>query len=347
MSTKLYARLMLLLCCMSSALTWANQKPLPGDYQPLVTDVDAGFAVQGFITEMVSQHGFERELLENLLVNRPHRADIIQRMQKPAEALPWHSYQKIWMKPERIESGLAFWQSHQQTLKKAQAVYGVDPLIILAILGVETFFGKHLGDYPVVDALYTLGFYYPKRSEFFKSELKHYLLLAKSQGWPLESVKGSYAGAMGMGQFISSSYTNFAVDFDGDGKINLFSSPDDAIGSVANYFKLHGWESSGFIAKPIELTDAQKKLVQTDLKLQYSLVDLKAQAVEVEELLDKTGHAAIFAFEKEPGINQFWLCGNNFYAITRYNHSSLYALAVYQLSEAIRQKITHQETPAA
>jgi len=275
----------------------------------------------------------------NVLSNLKHNQDIIKRMIKPAESvMPWFRYQKIWMKDKRIDQGVQFWQQNADTLARAEDIYGVDPATIVAIIGVETFYGRIQGTFPVLEALHTLGFYYPKRATFFRNELAEYFQLARREGWALDQIKGSYAGAMGMGQFISSSYRQYAVDFNQDGKINLFSDPVDMIGSVANYFKRHHWRQNGFVVQPIELQAAQKSLVQSDLKPKYTFEQLEALKVDIEELKQASNTAAVYAFKKADGTHEHWLGGENFYVITRYNHSAMYALAVFQLSQAIKSR---------
>jgi len=308
------------------------------DYVPFVSDEKAKQEIQSFAKEMASKHQFNQQELFNRLSSMQHRQDIIERITKPAEGLPWHRYRKIFIKDKRINQGIEFWNKHEDLLNQAYQKYGVDPAIIVGIIGVETFYGRIQGTFPVIEALHTLGFYYPKRSKFFRSELKHFLILAREQGWSLDSVKGSYAGAMGMGQFISSSYRNFGVDFDGDGKINLFDNPADMIGSVAYYFKRHGWSADGFVAQSIDFKPAQKSLLQKGLKLKSQLADVSAAGIETASLTGSTVKAGVFSFEKSDGNNEYWLVGDNFYAITRYNHSELYALAAFQLSELINEK---------
>lgn len=306
------------------------------DYKPLVSAEKVTQDIHQFAKKMAKEHQFDESVIANKLLKMSHREDIIAKITKPAEGMPWHKYRKIWMKDKRIKSGIDFWREHADTLAKAEAEFGVDQSIIVGIIGVETFFGRIQGSYPVIEALHTLGFYYPKRSVFFRSELEHYYLLARAQGWNIDDVKGSYAGAMGMGQFISSSYRAYGVDFNKDGKVNLFSDPVDMIGSVANYFKKHQWQKGGFVAEPITITADQKTLVQTDLALKYSLDTLKADSVNVKSLENRSHKGGIFAFELADKNHEHWLVGDNFYVITRYNRSSMYALAVFQLSQAIK-----------
>ncbi|WP_444996919.1 lytic murein transglycosylase B [Aliikangiella sp. IMCC44359] len=314
----------------------ASMQLSASDYKPLVSEEKVAQDINHFAKKMAKEHQFDENVIANKLLKMSHRKDIIAKITKPAEGMPWYKYRKIWMKDKRIKAGIDFWRLHAETLAKAEAEYGVEQSIIVGIIGVETFFGRIQGNYPVIEALHTLGFYYPKRSAFFRSELEHYYLLARDQGWDIDDVKGSYAGAMGMGQFISSSYRAYGVDFNKDGKVNLFSDPVDMIGSVANYFKQHKWKKGGFVAEPVAITANQKKLVQTDLALNHSLDALKAVSVNIKSLENRSNKGGIFAFELADKKYEHWLVGDNFYVITRYNRSSMYALAVFQLSQAIK-----------
>ena len=316
------------------------------DYKPFVTDAEARPLIASFAKRMAEEHQFNEKAVFEQLVNMQHREDIIARITKPAESLPWHRYRPIFMKQKRIDDGVKFWQEHAETLAKAEAEFGVDAAVIVGIIGVETFYGRIQGSFPVIEALHTLGFYYPKRAKFFRSELEHYYLLAREQKWTLSDTKGSYAGAMGMGQFISSSYRHYGYDFNQDGKINLFNDPVDMIGSVANYFKKHRWNRGGFVAQPIEVESEQKKLVQKGLKLSRAPELLRQAGVDTSALEGRTKSAGIFAFEKAKGQYEHWLTGDNFYVITRYNHSEMYALAAYQLAQAIKFKRQQELTKA-
>ncbi len=310
----------------------------PVEYKPLVSEKTVQQQIKVFAKKMASDHRFDESAILNQLTNMQHNAGIIKKITKPAESMPWYRYQKIWMQDKRIDAGVEFWQKHAKTLARAEKEYGVAQEIIVGIIGVETFFGRIQGSYPVIEALHTLGFYYPARADFFRSELVEYYLLAREQNWKLETVKGSYAGAMGMGQFISSSYRAYGVDFNHDNKVNLFTDTVDMIGSVANYFSKHHWSQGGFVASPVELKQTQKKVVQHGLKLKYTVSDLKNEGVDTSDLQNKTRRAGVFAFDRSKSEQEHWLVGDNFYVITRYNRSPMYALAVHQLSQAIASK---------
>ena len=306
-----------------------------------VTTVSAGNystqpQVQAFIDRMVSEHGFERDELIAVLDNAQHREDILELMRKPAEKrLQWFEYRKIFLTKSRIDGGVTFWKENADLLQQAADVFGVDPQIIVAIIGVETRYGSNTGRHRVLDALATLAFDYPPRSQFFTGELEQFLILAREEDIDLLTTTGSYAGAMGYGQFIPSSYRNYAIDFDKDGKRDLWTNKADIIGSVANYFKEHGWTSGSPVAV---LADVQGDDYHTVLDIGYKpntvLDAMRHDGITPRTPLPDELLAALIAFEQENGP-EYWLGFNNFYAITRYNHSPLYAMAVYQLSEEI------------
>ena len=293
--------------------------------------------VQVFIDRMVSEHGFDREELVAVLGKAERREDILELMRKPAEKrLRWFEYRKIFLTQSRIDGGVTFWKENADLLKKASEAFGVDPQIIVAIIGVETRYGSNTGRHRVLDALATLGFDYPPRSEFFTNELEQYLILAREEDIDVLTTTGSYAGAMGYGQFIPSSHRNYAVDFDGDGKRDLWTNKADIIGSVANYFHVHGWTTGTLVAT---LANVEGDDFLTVLELGYKpntvLDAMRHDGVTPRTPLPDELLAALIAFEQENGP-EYWLGFNNFYVITRYNHSPLYAMAVYQLSEEIR-----------
>jgi membrane-bound lytic murein transglycosylase B len=293
--------------------------------------------VQVFIDRMVSEHGFERDELITVLDNAERREDILELMRKPAEKrLQWFEYRKIFLTQSRIDGGVSFWKENAELLKQAAETFGVDPQIIVAIIGVETRYGGNTGRHRVLDALATLAFDYPPRSQFFTGELEQYLILTREEDIDILTTTGSYAGAMGYGQFIPSSYRHYAIDFDEDGKRDLWTSKADIIGSVANYFKAHGWTAGTPVAV---LADVQGDDYQTVLDIGYKpntvLDAMRHDGITPRTPLPDELLAALIAFEQESGP-EYWLGFNNFYAITRYNHSPLYAMAVYQLSEEIR-----------
>ena len=293
--------------------------------------------VKNFISEMVNQHGFDRGYLEAKFASAKRLDNVLESIAKPAEKeLTWKQYRPIFVTDKRSNKGRKFIKEHRATLERAEKEYGVSLEIIAAIIGVESYYGKRTGRYTVFDSLTTLGFDYPKRGKFFKSELKHFLLLSKEENIDIETMTGSYAGAMGMPQFISSSYRRYAVDFDGDGKRDLWNSIEDVIGSVANYFSEHGWVTDATVTIPV--TVANKSIVrkQNTLKPYATIDQFKKQGVKFDASLDGKQMASLFKFEGKRG-DEYWLGLKNFYVITRYNHSELYAMAVYQLSDKLKK----------
>lgn len=288
-----------------------------------------------FIDEVVANYQLDRSWVANQLQSATFNQEIIERITTPWEAKPWYQYQTIFLKPERVEQAVEFWQTHQEVLAKAEQAYGVPPQFIAAIIGVETYFGRFKGDKNVLNSLYTLGFHYPKRAKFFRSELGHFLALSHEQGWDPASIDGSYAGAMGFPQFISSSYRAYAVDFNGDGQRDLLNSPEDAIGSVANYFAKHGWQPGTCMVDEVTLTPAANKLVQTDTKIKHNWGDVRKAGIVTSQQLGDNDKVMLFPLAQDETRTSHYLGCNNFYVITRYNHSRLYAMAVYRLSQQI------------
>lgn len=297
--------------------------------------------VKAFIDSMVSKHKFDRGKLEKLFAAAERKDSILDAISRPAEKTkPWHEYRDIFITDSRIEKGVAFWKQHASTLDRASRTFGVNPEIIVAIIGVETRYGGNMGSYRVLDALSTLAFDYPKRSRFFMGQLEEFLLLAREQDLDPTSLKGSYAGAMGYGQFIPSSYRNYAVDFDGDGHVDIWNNPVDAIGSVANYFKLHGWQPGGEIAGRASVSaNADPEVITNEAsKPSLTVAELLAKGYSSDDRFDATAKASVMSLEGLEGP-EFWMGLQNFYVITRYNHSHLYAMAVYQLSRGVAQRV--------
>lgn len=291
-----------------------------------------------FINEMVSEHQFDRDQLSHLLEGAKRQESILKAMSSPAEKrLQWHSYRKIFLKPNRINGGIKFWQQNKALLEAAAKKYAVPEEIIVAIIGVETRYGGNTGSYRVLDALTTLGFHFPKRARFFKSELKHFLLLCREEGFDPSLPKGSYAGAMGKSQFISSSYRAYAVDGDGDNKRDLWGSNADIINSIAHYFAKHGWKNSPLITQKTNVKgDTYTAAIYKPLKPKHTLEKLKALSVNVPTNLALDTPVKLLQLQQKNG-SEYWLTFDNFYVITRYNHSHLYAMAVYQLGQAIKK----------
>ncbi len=293
---------------------------------------------QAFIEEMQERHQFDRKELEALFAQAKKRDDILEAISRPAEKTkPWYEYRNIFLTPKRIDGGVNFWKENQDILDRAEQAYGVDAAIVVAIIGVETRYGANTGSYRVIDALSTLAFEYPPRSKFFRSELEQFLILAREEDVDVRKVKGSYAGAMGYGQFIPSSYRAYAVDFSEDGKRDLWGNLDDAIGSVANYFHRHGWKTGEPVASKVN-SSAPAAGFQVSEKIKpgkKTAGDFAKAGVTADPSLPVHQAVALLEFA-QPNGPEYWLTTKNFYVITRYNRSPLYAMAVYQLSKAIQ-----------
>jgi membrane-bound lytic murein transglycosylase B len=313
-------------------------------------------AVEDFIESFDQEPDIDKADVKTLMEKAQYRQDILDRMQGRAEKKSWYQYRPIFIKPERIQLGIAFWATYKDLLEKAEKDFGVDAAIIVAILGVETYYGKRSGDIPVLDALYTLGFHHPKRAKFFRSELKHFILLSKSAGFDPTQVTGSYAGAMGASQFISSSYRHYAIDYDKDGRIDLWNSPADIIGSVANYFAKHHWIKGESVAIKVAGVDPKKhralffsdqdrllkEVVKPKDKPNQPLTKVLEAGIRPLEKIPDQALAYLMPFEVSKHHYDFWLGFHNFYVITRYNRSPLYAMAVFQLSQEIEQRRPHE-----
>ncbi len=295
-------------------------------------------AIADFIAMMAEHHGFESSTLAALLAETKVRDDILKAMMNPAEAKPWYRYRELFVTPARSDGGVVFWRAHRAALQRAEREYGVPASIIVAIVGVETRYGGYTGKHRVLDALTTLAFHYPRRAAFFRRELEQFLLLARAEGWDSRTPKGSYAGAMGIAQFMPSSYRHYSIDFDSDGEHDLWN-PEDAIGSVANYLHHHGWKADGLIAVPARRTGGTPgAFAQQPVKPMHTLAELADLGVTPTQSVAYNPRAVILELDGEGGP-EYWLGFDNFYAITRYNTSRLYALAVFQLSEAIRAQL--------
>ena len=288
--------------------------------------------VQQFIDDMVEKHEFVRDDLESKFASAQKLEGVLEAIARPAEkVLTWKDYRPIFVTEKRIKRGNQFLDENRELLQRAEKEFGVPPEIITAIIGVETYYGRLSGKTQVFDSLVTLGFDYPPRARFFRSELEQFLLLTREENVDVRAIRGSYAGAMGMPQFISSSYRHYAIDFDGDGKRDLWNSTADAIGSVANYFKVHGWKPGEQVVIRAHL-DGQVEETRNKLKPHTRVSDLVKGGLKPETKLDGKRKATVVTLNGDNG-KEYWLGLDNFYVITRYNHSALYAMAVYQLSQ--------------
>lgn len=305
----------------------------------LVTQSSLATSLPGipqFIDEMVSKHQFKRKELVEVFNRAEHLPVVIETISRQTIAKPWDQYRASFVNPERIRLGLRFWSKNQATLEKAAQQYGVPESIIVAVIGVETVYGRAAGSYRTLDALTTLAFDYPRRAEFFRSELENYLLLARDQQFNLLDIRGSYAGAMGIPQFMPSSYRNYAVDFNGDHKVDLLHEPQDAIGSVANYLKAFGWVRDDPVSAPATFTE---KDWLGEITAARTLAQWAAVGV-VPAVTSSPGRLARLVDFTSSESKEWWLVYDNFEVITRYNNSDYYAMAVFQLAEAIQSART-------
>ncbi|MAT65779.1 MAG: lytic murein transglycosylase B [Gammaproteobacteria bacterium] len=290
-----------------------------------------------FVQELV-EAGFEADEVRGWLRSAERKQSILDAISRPAEAKPWFQYRPIFVNRERIELGAVYWDEHAAILERVEQELGVDPRVIVAIVGVETRYGRHAGRYRVLDALATLGFDYPPRADFFRRELHQFFLLSREEGIDMADALGSYAGAMGHGQFIPSSYRHYAVDFDQDGQRNLWHSPEDILGSVANYLHEHGWEHGAPVAVRASVEgEAHQALLEAGVKPSIAAAKLGEYGVRTETAIDPDTRVGLIALETADG-QEYWVVFNNFHVITRYNRSPLYAMAVHQLSRAIAER---------
>ncbi|MFL6579487.1 MAG: lytic murein transglycosylase B [Burkholderiales bacterium] len=300
--------------------------------------------VEKFITQMVQQHQFNRSYLQQLFGQLKGNDGVVKAINAPATAKPWYEFKGIFVTPTRTSAGVIFWNDNAEQLKRARDTYGVPEEIIVAIIGVETIYGKRTGSFKVIEALYTLGFEMPERATYFRSEMEQFLLLMRENGMDPLAVKGSFAGAIGMPQFMPTSYRRFAVDFDSDGKIDLWNSVPDVIGSVANYLHFFGWIAGQPVAVPARLSGTDyPAIVEKGFKPHLTLAQMLPKGVEATEDVPDQLVAGLFGLEIEQG-QEYWLAFSNFYAITRYNRSKNYAMAVHLLAQAIARERESQTT---
>jgi membrane-bound lytic murein transglycosylase B len=337
-----FARIVVVGCSLL-AVAAAGQEKTPA---PVPSAAAVAKAKGAFIEKMVKQHDFDRAELTKLLDDAQITQSVLDAISKPAErVVPWYQYRKIFLTEERIAAGAQFWTEHAKDIDFVAERYGVAPEIIVAIVGVETYFGTRMGKYRVLDALATLAFAYPPRAAFFSSELEQFVLLAREEHIDATSPLGSYAGAMGAGQFIPSSFRAYAVDADNDGKRDLWNNWDDALGSVANYFKMHGWQTGGPVVEQASRSPQFKgPEPRNSLDLKDTVGSLQHAGYAFATDLPADAPAAPYALEAADGRSEYWVGFNNFHVITRYNRSPKYALAAYELGRAIR---TRYEAKAA
>lgn len=331
------ARILLsLLLGSATLLAHADNKVIPQDGD--ISQRKADFIVKQRAA------GFTQAEIDKFLGSAQYNQKVIDAITTPWEAKPWYQYHPIFLTDKRLAKGLTFWQTYDEAIAKAAKTYQVDPEIIVAIIGIETFYGGYMGTYPVIDALYTLGFHYTPRADFFRKELAQLQSLVKEERLELAELKGSYAGAMGYGQFIPSSYRHYAVDFSGDGRRDLLGDPLDAIGSVANYFHQHGWQKGALVTLPLTTHQLPAHLkTWSGEKLSYKVADILSPTIALAQNVDlDVQQPALLVELVQEDRNDYWLGLNNFYVITRYNRSPLYAMAVYQFSQQLKEAYANQ-----
>jgi membrane-bound lytic murein transglycosylase B len=310
---------------------------LLGDAQPASAHTPKPLRpeINAFIDEMVDKHRFARGELQLLFRKVKPQPAILRAMSTPGTARPWHEFRSRTVDAARISGGVRFWEQHSALLARASREYGVPEEIIVATIGIETLYGRIIGTFKVLEALTVLAFEYPPRVELFRGELEEFLLLARESGMDVLNVKGSYAGAMGVPQFLPSSYRKYAVDFDGDGKRNLWGEAD-AIGSIANYYRSFGWQTGEPVAVPVEVGDSViDTMLDAGIKPGIRVAEIKQRGLVPQQPVKDDVEAALFSVELESGTS-YWLGLQNFYVITRYNRSINYAMAVNELARELR-----------
>ncbi|MCW7554414.1 lytic murein transglycosylase B [Endozoicomonas gorgoniicola] len=292
--------------------------------------------VEAFIKDLVKNEQFSRKEVEALLGKAQKSERVLELISRPAEKrLEWKDYRKIFMTDQRVNEGVDFWLAHAETLAEAEKEYGVPAPIIVAIIGVETYYGRLTGGFKVLDALSTLSFDYPPRSTFFTRQLKEFLILVREQKLDPHELTGSYAGAMGIPQFMPSSYRAYAVDFTGDGQSNIWKQEEDAIGSVANYLKENGWRAGKPIASKAKVQGTKyEQAIGKTVRPAKTLKQLETAGWKPVSVLPSATKAVAMSFEGEKGT-EYWLGMENFRVITTYNRSKLYAMAVHQLAKEV------------
>jgi len=308
--------------------------------------IDTGRAdVKQFIDSMVEKHDYDRKMLKRMLRDAKSQESILEAISKPAEKTKaWHEYRAIFLTDERINAGADFWREHQQELSRISDETGVPCEILVGIIGVETYFGRRTGSYRVLDALTTLAFDYPPRSRFFKRELEEFLLLVREESIEASGATGSYAGAMGAPQFMPSSFRAYAVDSSADGKRDIWTNWSDVIGSVANYFVVHGWQQSKDVVTRATLTNSWQGVTpDNSLKPAETVSSLSHQGVLFATDLPNDHKSQLLLLEGDDG-DEYWVGFHNFFVITRYNRSVMYALAVHQLGQEIAIEVSRNES---
>lgn len=328
MKKTLVTSLLGLLAALASFSSHAEKVPRFGDQAE----------VKEFISAMHEQHGFDvMHLARHFASIQPNAAVLraIRPAAVPEQQRSWQRYRERFVNARRNEGGQRFWQENEATLQRAEVIYGVPAEVIVAIIGVETEYGRNMGKFSVFEALASLAFHYPPRAAFFRGELEQFLLLARENGASPLDIKGSYAGAIGIPQFMPSSQRRYAVDFDGDDRIDLRNSSTDAIGSVARFLQQHGWQTGTPVAVPARVEGDPSALLAAGIKPAARLQDMAGQGVSAAGDADRP--AALIDLVSPDAATEYWVGFENFYVISRYNRSSFYAMSVFQLAEALRE----------
>ena len=298
-------------------------------------------AVIQFAQEMHERHGFDaHDLLEQFAQVRPNNK-VLQLIKPPSSPTQrsWERYRPRFLNDKRIDGGVRFWQENRAKLAQARATYGVPEEIIVAIIGVETEYGRNTGGFRVLEALATLAFHYPPRADFFRTELEQFLLLARENNMPAASIKGSFAGALGIPQFMPGSQRRYAVDFDNDQRVDLGNSVDDAIGSVGRFLEQHGWQAGQAVAVPAHGNgEPERALLEAGIRPSITVAEFADRGIQAEAAPQM--NAALIDLVSPGKETEYWLGFDNFYVITRYNRSSFYAMSVFQLAEEIKSRLS-------
>ena len=293
---------------------------------------------ESFIEEMAGKHGLDRGVLRRLFAQVKPLPAIIRFMSAPSTSRPWYEFRKGHVDPVRINGGVKFWGQHAATLARAAQTFGVPEEILVATIGIETHYGGYTGSFRILDALATLAFDFPPRAEFFRGELEEFLLLGRETSIDIAAARGSYAGAMGVPQFLPSSYRKFAVDFDDDGRRDLWKSIPDVIGSVANYYKLHQWQPGEAIVVPARVITTPDDSLIDDITPKTPIAEFRKLGIQPVTPVSDDVLAALLPLETESGM-QYWFGFKNFYVITRYNRSTNYAMAVYEIAQSVKARV--------
>ena len=337
---------MLLAACQSATVqteTTAETVPPVPEHQ---THLDSQYIGQGlltrpdvqrFINQRVARGGFSRAELEVFFGSAEHKQNIISIMDRPGTSRPWYEFRQNNVSGSRIQNGDRFWRNNVAVIDAVSQRYGVPSELIVAIVGIETNYGTNMGSFRVADSLSTLAFDYPRRAEFFQKELNEFLLMTKAEKRDVYSFKGSYAGAMGMPQFMPSSFRKYAVDYDGDGFHDIWNNVGDVAASVANYMKAHGWQTNGKMVVPVTLTINQELqgIIDEKTALTRTVADFKRLGVQPQEVVGDGEKAILYRLETSPGVYEYYLGLTNFYAVWQYNHSRMYVTAVRDIANGV------------